>query len=336
MKKQKYEIFEKQQIFNLAKDKLVKHGCNNRNASAVANTITDAELNGCPAHGLFRLPGFVASLKSGKANGKSNPKISQIAPVVYRIEGESGFSSLALNVTFKPLIRSARKNGMAAAAIVDILHFSALWHEVEYLAKKGLIGFAFTVGKPVVAPSGARAPFFGTNPMAFSWPRKNKNPMVFDQASAAMARGEIMIAARESHKLPQGVGIDRYGKNTSDPGKILDGCQLSFGGYKGSSIAMMIELLSSGLIGENFSYERGKNDNNDGGPTRGGELLIAINPNLFGNKNNWQSHSEKFFKELLKLEGTRLPGDRRIKNKKISKTKGVKVSKEIIEKIYEL
>ena len=68
--------------------------------------------------------------------------------------------------------------------------------------------------KPVVAPSGARAPFFGTNPMAFSWPRKNKNPMVFDQASAAMARGEIMIAARESHKLPQGVGIDKYGKNT--------------------------------------------------------------------------------------------------------------------------
>ena len=99
---------------------------------------------------------------------------------------------------------------------------------------------------------------------------------------------------------------------------------------------MMIELLSSGLIGESFSYERGKNDNNDGGPTRGGELLIAINPNLFGNKNNWQSHSESFFKELLKLEGTRLPGDRRIKNKEISKNKGVKVSKEIIEKIDEL
>ena len=92
MKKQKYALFEKQQIFNLAKEKLVKHGCNSRNASAVAKTITDAELNGCPAHGLFRLPCFVASLKSGKANGKSNPKITQIAPVVYRIEGESGFS----------------------------------------------------------------------------------------------------------------------------------------------------------------------------------------------------------------------------------------------------
>ena len=157
------------------------------------------------------------------------------------------------------------------------------------------------MSKPVVAPSGAKSSFFGTNPMAFSWPRKNEMPVVFDQASAAMARGEIMIAAREGHKLPQGVGIDRFGKSSNDPGKILDGCQLPFGGYKGSSIAMMIELLSSGLIGEDFSYERGKNDNNDGGPTRGGELLIAINPNLFGDKNNWRDHSESFFNELLKL-----------------------------------
>ncbi|GIT57829.1 MAG: hypothetical protein Ct9H300mP18_12580 [Candidatus Neomarinimicrobiota bacterium] len=53
---------------------------------------------------------------------------------------------------------------MAAAAIVDILHFSALWHEVEHLAKKGLVGFACTVSKPVVAPSGAKPPFFWTIP----------------------------------------------------------------------------------------------------------------------------------------------------------------------------
>ena len=99
---------------------------------------------------------------------------------------------------------------------------------------------------------------------------------------------------------------------------------------------MMVELLAGALVGDNFSFETAEKDNNDGGPTRGGELLIAINPNLFGNKNNWQSHSEKFFKELLKLEGTRLPGDRRIKNKKISKTKAVKVSKETINEVFEL
>ena len=64
---------------------------------------------------------------------------------------------------------------------------------------------------------------------------------IFDQASAAMARGEIMLAARDGHALPQGVGIDSSGQPTTDPAAILKGAQLPFGGYKGSAIALMVE-----------------------------------------------------------------------------------------------
>ena len=336
MIKENFKVLKEENILSIANEKLLKNGCDFRNAFEIAKTITAAEMDGCPAHGLFRLPGFISSLKSGKVNGESNPKVVQIAPVVNRIEGDRGFAPLALNVSYKPLIECAKKNGMAAAVIVDIHHFSALWHEVEHLALKGLVGFAFTVAKPVVAPSGAKEPFFGTNPMAFSWPRIKGNPVVFDQASAAMARGEIMIAAQEGSNLPQGVGIDKNGNPSKDPKKVLDGCQLTFGGYKGSSIAMMIELLSAGLIGESFSFERGEKDNNDGGPTRGGELIIAINPNLFGDENNWYEHSELFFTKLMKLEGIRIPGDRRIKNRENSKINGVKVSHSIFEKVNQL
>ena len=70
----------------------------------IAKTITAAEMDGCPAQGLFRLPGFISSLKSGKVNGESNPKVVQIAPVVHRIEGDRGFAPLALNVYFLTLI----------------------------------------------------------------------------------------------------------------------------------------------------------------------------------------------------------------------------------------
>ena len=47
---------------------------------------------------------------------------------------------------------------------------------------------------------------------------------------------------------------------------------------KGSSIAMMVELLAGALIGENFSFETAAKDNNDGGPPSGGEFIIAISP----------------------------------------------------------
>ena len=69
--------------------------------------------------------------------------------------------------------------------------------------------------------------------------------MVFDQASAAMARGEIMMAARDGHTLPAGVGVDKDGNPTTDPNGILEGgAILPFGGHKGSAIAMMVELLA--------------------------------------------------------------------------------------------
>ena len=77
---------------------------------------------------------------------------------------------------------------------------------------------------------------------------------------------------------------------------------------------MMVELLSAALAGDQFSYEAETQDNNDGGPARGGELIIAMAPDLIVGE-GWRSHSEAFIKELGSLEGVRLPGQRRHKNR---------------------
>jgi delta1-piperideine-2-carboxylate reductase len=124
-----------------------------------------------------------------------------------------------------------------------------------------------------------------------------------------------MIAARDGHQLPPGVGISSDGKPTTDPAEILRGAQLPFGGYKGSAIALMVELLAAGLIGQPFSVEAGEEDNHDGGPPRGGVFLVALDPARFGDAEGWLAHSESFFKRFTGLEGARLPGDRRAKNR---------------------
>jgi hypothetical protein len=151
--------------------------------------------------------------------------------------------------------------------------------------------------------------------MAFGWPRADGGTLIFDQASAAMARGEIMIAAREGHTVPLGTGIDKAGNQTTDPKEILQGAQLPFGGYKGSSLAMMVELLAAGLIGQPFSFEAGEEDNRDGGPPRGGVLLLAMDPQKFGDAEGWLQHSESFLQRLSGLDDVRLPGARRAANR---------------------
>ncbi len=323
-------------IHNLAKETLMANGCDNENASAVADIITRAEGDGCHSHGLMRLPGYVATLKSGKVNGKARPTIEKLAPAVIQVNGHNGFAPYALAQGRAYLIEAAKTCGIAAMPLIGIHHFAALWTEVEPVAEAGLVAFACTSYKPAVIPAGGTKALYGTNPICFGWPRKDNPPMVFDQASSVMARGEVMLAAREGHRLPEGVGVDDQGQASTDPNEVLKGALLAFGGYKGSSIAMMVELLAGGLIGESFSFEAAIRDNGDGGPPQGGEFMLAMDPALFGNAGGWANHAEKLFDKIQEQDGARLPGARRHVNRSENAIAGVSVSNIILDKIRAL
>ena len=153
-------------------------------------------------------------------------------------------------------------------------------------------------------------------------------------ATASMAMGEVQVAMRDGHKVPMGTGLNKEGELTSSPAEIVDGGMLlPFGGYKGSAISMMIELLAAGMVGDLFSFEAKVEDNNDGGPARGGEFIMAMSPELIAGK-NWADHSEEFFKQMLSLEGVRLPGQRRHKNRESREPRPI--NKELVDKIREL
>ncbi len=324
------------QVHKIAYDVLVHNGCDPTNATAVADTITAAEADLCHSHGLFRLPGYVAALKSGKVDGHAAPSLETLTPCVLRVDGHNCFAPRALQFGRLPLVQAAKKNGLAALALTKIHHFSSLWVEIEALTEQNLCAMAFTAYMPAVAPAGGIKPFYGTNPMAFGWPRKDAPPFVFDQASASMAKGDVAIAARDGKQVADGVGIDEKGQPTNDPNEILKGCLLPFGGYKGSSIALMIELLVGPLIGERYSQEAGLADNKDGGPPQGGELIIAFDPTKFGSSEDPFAHAERLFSALLEIEGTRLPGARRHKNRAQSKNQDIAVARVLYDKILEL
>ena len=322
------------EIFDLAKKKLLANGCDKENASILADTIMRAERDGSVSHGLFRLPAYVAGLKSKKINGKARPELENVAPSIIKVLGNNAVAPMVLSLGLPAVIELAKKNGVAVLAIKNSHHMAALWPETEAIAEAGLVGIACTSYKPAVAPAGATKPLYGTNPISFAWPRLGKTPVVYDMATASMAMGEVQIAKREGHKVPLGTGLTKEGKETTDPGEIADGgVILPFGGYKGSSIAMMVELLAGALIGENFSFETAAKDNNDGGPPSGGEFIIAISPYKISDK-GWDKHADKFFSKMSAMDGVRLPGERRHKNRL---DKGPRnINEELVNKIKSL
>ena len=293
-----------------------------------------AERDGSLSHGLFRLPAYVSGLKSGKINGKARPEIKKISPSVIKVLGKNCLAPIVLNKSIPELVKLAKENGVAVLAITNSHHMAAMWPETEMIAEQGLVAFACTSYKPSVAPAGAIKPLFGTNPISFAWPRPGKTPVVFDMATASMAMGEVQVAKREGHKVPLGTGLTKDGKETTDPAEIADGgVLLPFGGYKGSGIAMMVELLAGALVGDNFSFETAAKDNNDGGPPSGGEFILAISPeNVSGS--DWDKHADEFFNKMKSMEGVRLPGERRHKNRL---DKGPRhINEELVNKIKSL
>ena len=302
-------------IYNLANKTLSANGCDEETSNILSDLIMKAERDGSLSHGLFRLPAYVAGLKSGKINGKNRPKVSKITPSVVKVDGKNCLAPMVLNKSLPELIKAAKENGVAVLSITNSHHMAAMWPETEAIAEQGLVAFACTSYKPAVAPAGSIKPLFGTNPISFAWPRKNKPPVVYDMATASMAMGEVQVAKREGHKVPLGTGLTKEGKDTTDPAEIADGgVLLPFGGYKGSGIAMMVELLAGALVGDNFSYETAEKDNNDGGPPSGGEFILAISPDKLS-QNNWDEHSSKFFEKMKAMGDVRLPGERRHKNR---------------------
>ena len=319
------------EIHDLAKKTLLANNCDDETSSILANLIMKAERDGSLSHGLFRLPAYVAGLKSGKINGKARPEIKKVSPSIIKVLGNNCLAPMVLNKGLPELIKAAKENGVAVLAITNSHHMAAMWPETEAIAEEGLVGFACTSYKPSVAPAGATKPLFGTNPISFAWPRPGKTPVVYDMATASMAMGEVQVAKRDGHKVPLGTGLTKDGKETTDPAEIVDGgVLLNFGGYKGSAIAMMVELLAGALVGDNFSFETAAKDNKDGGPPSGGEFVLAISPEKIADS-NWAKHADKFFAKMKSMDGVRLPGERRHKNRLDKGPR--KINTELVNKI---
>ncbi|MEP3629501.1 MAG: Ldh family oxidoreductase [Hyphomicrobiales bacterium] len=315
---------------------LTHNGCDETNSQAIADRMIEAERDACHSHGLFRLPWYANGVKSGRVNGSAKPTVEQLAPAAIRVDGDNGYAPLGQKIAHQPLVDCAKQNGIAVLGFTNMFHIAAMWPEVERLAYEGLCAIAVTAAYPYVAPSGGIKPLFGTNPMGFAWPRKDKPPLVFDQASSAMARGEIQIAARDGHSVPETAGIGPEGETTTDPNVVLQGAQLGFGGYKGASLAMMIELLAGPLIGEFLSFESQEDDAGRGGPPKGGELIIAIDPSKFGDLDTVLAHGEKLFDEILAQEGTRLPGERRFQMREKTPDTGFTIPQSLHDEISSL
>lgn len=306
-----------------ARDVLAAAGANPRMAALTAATLVAAEAEGQGGHGLSRLPQYAAFLRNGRADGSAEPAIVAQRGGAVLVDARHGLAYPALALAVEEAAARALAHGVAFAGITNSHHSGAMGLPVAALARRGLVALAFTNSPAAMPVPGGRRALMGTNPVAAAFPRRptppgklgggpgDAAPLVIDMALSEVARGKIMVAAKEGRPIPEGWALDAEGNPTTDAKAALSGAMLAMGGTKGALLALVVELLCCALTGAAFGFEADSFFEEAGNRPRLGQAILAIDPGALAGRDAFLERIETLLAAMQEDAGVRLPGSRR-------------------------
>lgn len=230
-----------------------------RKADLIATTLVGANLRGIDSHGVQLLPFYIDQTCSGDMNPLADGRVVSEDGACLLYDGENGPGQPIAETCCGHGIRIAKEHGMSMVVARESNHFGAAYYWARKYSAEGLIGLVFCNASPMVPPWQGRQPRFGTNPICMSVPGGDEQPWLLDMATTTVAAGKIykaMINGQAS--IPPGWAFDSEGVPTTSVDSALNGGLVApLGGYKGSGLAFMVEILCAVLSGGAMSTELG-------------------------------------------------------------------------------
>jgi (2R)-3-sulfolactate dehydrogenase (NADP+) len=326
-----------QDLFRLARSAIERAGARPEMAAAAAQHLVRAEEHGLPTHGMSRVPFYCGMLRNGRAIGSAAPVMRSDRGAVCLIDNADALPYESCAWAIEEVIARARRNGIAFAGITNSAHVGVLGIHLLPVAAAGLVGVAFTNSPAAIPPWGGKKALFGTNPVAFAFPRQRGEPLVIDLALTTVVRGKIMLAMQKGEKIPEGWALDRDGKPTTDPKEAIErGSLFPIGGSKGAMLALAFELLCAALTGSAIGPEADSFFSEQGNKPRIGQAFLAIDPGALAGRERYIERIETVVTAMLADEGVRLPGARRFASERRLRAQGIEVADELLAKIEKL
>ena len=322
------------ELLRLARNALEKAGANPVMAEAAARHLLRAEEHGLPSHGMSRVPIYCGFLRNGRADGAARPRMLSDRAAVCLIDNCDGLPYESAAWAVGEVIQRARRNGIGFAGVTNSAHVGVLGIHLLPVAGAGMVGVAFTNSPAAIPPWGGKTPLFGTDPVAFAFPRKSGDPLVIDLALTTVARGKIMLAMQKGEKIPEGWALDRNGKPTTDPKEAIErGSLFPIGGAKGAMLALAFELVYAALTGSAIGPEADSFFVEKGNKPRVGHAFLAIDPGALTGHERYFERVEAVISAMLADEGVRLPGSRRFASDKKLRAEGIEIADDLLAKI---
>ena len=315
---------------------LVRSGATASMAEATARALAAAESEGLASHGASRIPQYCGHLLNGRADGAAIARVARDSRGACLVDAGGGLAFEACALATGEAARRAREFGVAFVAVTNSNHFGAAGFHVEPIARAGMVGLAMGNSPAAMPAWGGKRALFGTNPIAAAFPRRTASPIEVDLSLSAVARGKIMVAARDGKPIPEGWALDRDGKPTTDARAALEGSMLPAGGVKGAMLALTVELLVCALSGAAFGFESDSFFTDAGRPTRIGQAVLAVDPGALGGNEVYLERVETLVAAMMEEGGVRLPGERRAGLREAAARDGVQVPADLMAKIRAL
>ncbi len=277
----------------VANSVLVSLGTPKDLAQIVATSLVEANLVGHDSHGVMRLMQYADMVKREQVKPAVRSVVAQLNRASAQVDGQWGWGQPAAQQAAVLALEMARVHGTAAVTVSNCNHVGRLGEYVELIAREGLIGLAFSNSSPIVAPHGGRTRVLGTNPLACAVPRANgADPVLIDLATSGTAEGKLRVAREKGESIAPGLILDKDGAPSQDPNAFYDGgVLLPMSGHKGYGLAVMIDLLAGALSGMGPASSPQYGGGN-------GTLMLALNPESFGNADAFAAHVEQLCRTL--------------------------------------
>jgi LDH2 family malate/lactate/ureidoglycolate dehydrogenase len=248
-----------QKLLNFCTRLLAAGGMPRPDAELVGGLLVKAELRGYAGHGVTRVPQYLAFIKNETYDLSTKPQVVRQGKLTAVVDGHHYIGQVAAHMAMRLAIEKAREHGAGIVTLRRAGHTGRLADYMEMAAEQGLIAMgAVSVGSATTTLYGGMKPIIGTNPMAFGIPARGGRSIILDFATASMSMGEIQKRVAKNQPIPEGMLLDAEGKPTRDFRKFRGpprGVFLPFGGYKGSGVALVTEILGGLLSGNGLGKE---------------------------------------------------------------------------------
>ncbi len=224
-----------------------QQGLSEAHAQQVAQAMVWADLRGIDTHGVSRIPMYLKFIAQQVINPQ--PKMHWLLdlPALMVLEADQAAGAVAMRHAAERLLVRAKQSGMAAVLVRATTHTGAHGFVTQYLAQQGMAAISMAASIPSMAYHGAAAAGVSTAPLSMAVPGPADQPIVFDMATGVVSLGRLLQAKKLHQDIPEGWALNAKGQPTTDAAQAS--IPLPMAGPKGSGLALMIEMLTSVLVG---------------------------------------------------------------------------------------